>query len=124
MNSLEKLEKIQIVPNPSAGNFRIKGLKAGEEIWLRDARGILIFQGDPQNHDFSGLSAGLYNLREILFKKVCKAQKFTIFELTNLKSIYYELYTTASKRNFRSDSLRREWLSTNSQVFIGSHNAF
>jgi hypothetical protein len=63
-------------------------------------------------------------LIKILFKKVCKAQKFTIFELTNLKSIYYELYTTASKRNFRSDSLRREWLSTNSQVFIGSHNAF
>lgn len=64
LNSLEKLEKLQFVPNPSSGNFRIKGLKAGDEIWLRDARGILIFQGDPQNHDFSDLPTGLYNLRD------------------------------------------------------------
>ena len=33
----------------------------------------------------------------ILYKKVCKAQKFTILGLLNLKSIDYELYTTASK---------------------------
>jgi len=64
LNSLEKLDNLQIVPNPSTGNFRIKGLPAGEEIWLRDARGILIFQGDASVHDFSALPAGLYNLRD------------------------------------------------------------
>jgi hypothetical protein len=35
--------------------------------------------------------------RKMLFKKVCKAQKFTILGLRNLKSIYYELYTTVSE---------------------------
>jgi hypothetical protein len=74
----------------------------------------LIFNTD-QGSQFTG--------EKILFKKVCKAQKFTIFELTNFKSIYHELYTTASKRNFRSDSLRPEWLSTNSQVFSRSYYA-
>ena len=63
----------------------------------------------PEHWDILRLGA-VFQLKSekkrILFKKVCKAQKFTILGLRNLKSIDNELYTRPSTGNFRTNCTR------------------